>query len=227
MKKNINGDLLTLEQAYNKHKNLIASPARSYEAKGKAEGFEIEDLFSVGKIGFVEAFQKYDDKSHYRFSTYATSVIVGRIKDEIYNKSGKERIGERIKKRSREFAALELEEISVSSIRKALNMHYIYAYEVFHYLVHKDSVYLEKPLRGKTGASQICVVDTLKTKSDFTRVTVEQFKELLTDKEIIVFELLMQGFCQKEIQSILGLKRSAVNMRVVRMREKYKYMAEG
>lgn len=230
MKKNINGDLLTLEQAYNTHKRLIKDTARKYATQGKENGFPLQDLISAGKVGFVEAFNRFDERPNVRFTTYATAVMMGRIRDEIYLKNGKERIGERIKLRAREFAAMEIEDVSVKTIQKALNMHYVYAVEVLHYLMHYKPVPIEKKVgkKQKDGKKKdVYVINTLKTDSDFTRIYVEEFKSLLTEKELQVLELLLQEYTQKEIQSILGLKRSAVNMRVVKMRYKYKEMMEG
>ena len=154
---------------------------------------------------------------------------MGRIRDEIYLKNGKERIGERIKKRAREFAALELEDVSVKIIQEALNMHYVYAVEVFHYLMHYKPMSLEMRLKNKNKGDKkdVYVVNTLKKDADFTRINVEEFKSLITKKELQVLELLLQEYTQKEIQSILGLKRSTVNMRVVKMRYKYMEMLEG
>ena len=228
--KNINGQSLTLEQAYCAHYKLIKDTARKFKTQGKENGFDFQDLIGTAKVGFVEAYQRYDERPNVRFTTYATSVMMGRIRDEIYTKNGKERIGERIKQRAREFAALELKEISVQKIRETLNMHYIYAEEVFHYLMHYKPLPLEARLKNnpkRNKQKDVYVINTIIAHSDFTRIDVEEFKSLLTEKEMLVYELLMQGFCQKEIQSILGLKRSAVNMRVVKMRYKYMEMMEG
>lgn len=230
MKKNINGDLLTVEQAYRTHYKLVKDTAKKFVTQGFENGFELEDLISTGKVAFVEAFNRFDERPNVRFTTYATSVMMGRIRDEIYLKNGKERIGERIKLRAREFAAMEIEDVSVKTIQKALNMHYVYAVEVLHYLMHYKPVPIEKKVgkKQKDGKKKdVYVINTLKTDSDFTRIYVEEFKSLLTEKELQVLELLLQEYTQKEIQSILGLKRSAVNMRVVKMRYKYKEMMEG
>lgn len=227
--KNINGDLLTLEQACNTHKRLIKDTAKKFVSQGMENGFEFKDLISTATVGFIEAYHRFDERPNVRFTTYATSVMMGRLRDEIYLKNGKERIGERIKKRAREFAAMEIDDISVKSIQKALNMHYIYAVEVLHYLMHYKSVPIEKKVGKKQkdgNKKDVYVVNTLKKDSDFTRIYVEEFKSLLTQKELQVLDLLLQEYTQKEIQSILGLKRSAVNMRVVKMRYKYKEMME-
>jgi len=43
-------------------------------------GYEYEDLFQIGSLGFIKAIQNYQEKYNVKFSTYAVPMIMGEIK---------------------------------------------------------------------------------------------------------------------------------------------------
>lgn len=43
-------------------------------------GYELEDLYQIGCIGFVKAVQKFDESYNVKLSTYAVPIIIGEIK---------------------------------------------------------------------------------------------------------------------------------------------------
>lgn len=227
--KNINGQYLTLEEAYNKHRKLIVRYAEKYKVQASKVGLEVDDLISVGTIGFIEAYHKLDEQRANKFTTYATSVVIGHIKSSFYRKSGGNfMISDRIQQRAREFLATNPKDISPKTIRETMNMRPKYAYEVFFCIAFRDSVSMEMEVyTNKEDGDIVRIVDTFRSHSDFTRFDSEDIRALFTKGENEVCDLLLDGYEQKEIQSILGISRSAVGARVLRMREKYKMMMEG
>lgn len=227
--KNINGQLLTLEEACIQHKRLIEKYAKKYAWRGKEVGLELDDLISVGTVGFIEAYHKLDEERSNKFTTYATSVVIGHIKSAVYRKSGGNlMISDRIQQRAKEFMATNPTEISPRAIMKTLNMYHVYAYDVFYYIVFRDSVSMEKEIGTiKEDGEIVRVIDTFKSHADYTRFDVEDIRAVLTEGENAVCDLLLEGYTQKEIRSILGISRSAVGARVLRMRAKYNDMLEG
>lgn len=219
-RKRINGEVLTLEEAYLKHKRLIWDIAIKFAGRGKALGFEVEDLVSAGKVGFIKAYEKYNPEANKRFSTFAQPTISGYILMEVNRKDVNERMSLDVKEKAKKIAALEIEDVNVHKIMDALQIRYRYAYEVFHYLMYKESISLEKPLVVDSGGSEIYLSDALPRKEDFTRLIAADYKKLFNEKELTVCELLLQGYDQTEIKKKLGITRSAVGMRVARMREK-------
>ena len=59
------------------NQNLIYSIASYYK------GYNIEDLFQVGCIGLIEAYQNYDSSKNTKFTTYAYPYILGRISEYV------------------------------------------------------------------------------------------------------------------------------------------------
>ena len=46
----------------------------------KDKGYDIEDLYQIGTIGFIKAIQRFDTSFEVRLSTYAVPYILGEIK---------------------------------------------------------------------------------------------------------------------------------------------------
>ena len=55
---------------------LVWSIVRRFSGRG----YEIEDLYQIGSIGFIKAIQRFDTSFEVRLSTYAVPYILGEIK---------------------------------------------------------------------------------------------------------------------------------------------------
>ena len=53
---------------------------KSIVKKKKKKGFEYEDLYQLGCVGFLKAISNFDSKFGVKFSTYAVPMIAGEIK---------------------------------------------------------------------------------------------------------------------------------------------------
>lgn len=66
--------LFSVEEALNQNKNLVYSICSKYQGyKDK------EDLYQVGMIGLINAYNNFDNTKEVRFSTYAFPYIVGEV----------------------------------------------------------------------------------------------------------------------------------------------------
>lgn len=70
------GDREAMESLVIENDRLIRFVVRKYAAYGK----EYEDLYQLGRLGFVRAVEKFDFSYGTRFSTYAVPVIMGEIR---------------------------------------------------------------------------------------------------------------------------------------------------
>lgn len=223
-RKKINGQMLTLAEAYEQNFGLISEIAFKYLTYGKRLGFDHEDLISAGKIGFVKAFQKYDATTENKFSTYAYPVISGYVQMEVNRKNVNERITSGVKDMANEVIKMELEHVDIKTIMKLFKVDYSYAYEVFHYIFMRSSHHLEKRYKDESGEPRVRLIDVIGKETDLTRIFVNDYKQLLTDLEIEVYDLLAKGYTQTDIQDILGLKRTTISMRVMKMKKKLAHL---
>ncbi|SNX55393.1 RNA polymerase sporulation sigma factor SigF [Thermoanaerobacterium sp. RBIITD] len=76
IKRSKNNDKLALEKLLKENSGLIWSIVKKFSNRG----YEAEDLYQIGCIGFVKAINKFDESYNVKLSTYAVPIILGEIK---------------------------------------------------------------------------------------------------------------------------------------------------
>lgn len=71
-----NGDKDVFEKILKENNGLIWSLVKRFIGKG----YEVEDLYQIGCIGFVKAVKRFDINFNYQLSTFAVPYILGEIK---------------------------------------------------------------------------------------------------------------------------------------------------
>lgn len=71
-----NNDKQALERLIKENNGLIWSIVKKFSNRG----YEAEDLYQIGCIGFVKAINKFDKTYNVKLSTYAVPIILGEIK---------------------------------------------------------------------------------------------------------------------------------------------------
>lgn len=70
------GNNLALEELVKNNQRLIWSVVRRFYDRG----YDFEDLFQIGAIGFIKAIKNFDISYETKLSTYAVPLIIGEIK---------------------------------------------------------------------------------------------------------------------------------------------------
>ena len=120
--KNGNKDAMT--KLIEDNNGLIWSIVRRFNGRG----YDIEDLYQIGTIGFIKAIQRFDTSFEVRLSTYAVPYILGEIKRYIrddgpikVSRSIKE-LNVKILELQREFLHKYGRDISLEEISKELKI---------------------------------------------------------------------------------------------------------
>ena len=71
MKKYINGEWLSEEEAFDRHKGLIRLVCGRLQGYARRNGIEWGDLWQEASLAFVQVYRKYDTTRGTTFSTYA------------------------------------------------------------------------------------------------------------------------------------------------------------
>ncbi len=71
-----NGDEVAMSQMVENNNGLIWSVVKRF----KDRGYELEDLYQIGAIGFIKSVKKFDMNYEVKLSTYAVPYIIGEIK---------------------------------------------------------------------------------------------------------------------------------------------------
>lgn len=70
------GDAKAMEQLIEDNMGLIASIVKRF----KDRGYELEDLYQIGIMGFIKSIQRFNTEFDVKLSTYAVPYIMGEIK---------------------------------------------------------------------------------------------------------------------------------------------------
>lgn len=70
------GDETAMENLIQKNKGLIWSIVKRFQNRG----YDIEDLYQVGVIGFIKCVKRFDSSFEVKLSTYAVPYILGEVK---------------------------------------------------------------------------------------------------------------------------------------------------
>ncbi len=73
---NTNDNLKDLDSLVSENSKLIWSIVKRF----KNRGYDVEDLYQIGCIGFIKAIKKFDNSFGVKISTYAVPFIIGEIK---------------------------------------------------------------------------------------------------------------------------------------------------
>lgn len=76
MKEVQSGNIEALEELVKNNNGLIWSIVRRFLGRG----YEREDLYQIGCIGFIKSVKRFDMNLDYKLSTFAVPYIVGEIK---------------------------------------------------------------------------------------------------------------------------------------------------
>ena len=118
------GNSEVLAKLVEKNTGLIWSIVRRF----KDRGYELEDLYQIGSIGFIKAIKRFDTAFDVKLSTYAVPYILGEIKRFIRD-DGSVKVSRSVKElaaKIRDIQARYLrekgEEISISEMAKELKI---------------------------------------------------------------------------------------------------------
>ena len=71
-----NGDKDILQKIVQENQGLIWGIVKRFSGRG----YEIDDLYQIGAIGFIKAIKRFDINFEVQLSTYAVPYIMGEIK---------------------------------------------------------------------------------------------------------------------------------------------------
>lgn len=212
--KNGNEDAMT--KLVKDNQGLIWSIVRRF----KDRGYEIEDLYQIGCVGFIKSIKRFDETFDVKLSTYAVPYILGEIKRFIrddgpvkVSRSIKE-LGIKVREVQKEFLyknGYEIKIEEISTILKVPKEEIAMALDCFNSV---ESIYktidngedegisvLDRLTNNQDEANQI--VDNLTLKS-----AIEKLGE--RDKKIILLRYY-KGRTQTQVAKILGITQVQVS----------------
>ena len=213
---NVNNEEMT--KLIEDNNGLIWSIVRRFNGRG----YDIEDLYQIGTIGFIKAIQRFDTSFEVRLSTYAVPYILGEIKRYIrddgpikVSRSIKE-LNVKILELQREFLHKYGRDISLEEISKELKISKEEIAMALDSARPVDSIEDAKYKDNKTDKT-VSILEQISTGKDeeteiTNRITIKNLINELNDneKEIILLRYYKQK-TQMQVSKILGITQVQVS----------------
>lgn len=207
-----------MQKLIEQNNGLIWSIVKRFNGRG----YELEDLYQIGCLGFIKSIKRFDLTFDVKLSTYAVPYMIGEIKRHIRD-DGPVKVSRSIKELSikirelqKEYFYKKGEEITIHQIAKELKMpqeDIVLAMESSNSIESiEGSIYTNQ----KDG-NRISLLETLASKQNeeeiiTNKLTVNQLIENLEtrDKEIILLRFYKEK-TQAQVAKILGITQVQVS----------------
>lgn len=224
-----NGSKEDMTKLIEDNNGLIWSIVRRFGGRG----YDIEDLYQIGSIGFIKAIQRFDTSFEVRLSTYAVPYILGEIKRYIRD-DGPIKVSRSIKELNVKILELQKEyfnkygrDITLEEISKELKISKEEITMAMDSTRPVDSIESAKYKDNKTDKT-VSILEQISTGKDeqteiTNRITIKKLIGELDDKEkeIIMLRYYKQK-TQMQVSKILGITQVQVSRIERKVLEKMK-----
>lgn len=210
------GNEKSMDKLIRDNNGLIWSIVKRFSGRG----YELEDLYQIGSIGFIKSIKRFDTTFDVRLSTYAVPYILGEIKRFIrddgsvkVSRSIKELVV-KIKEIQERYLKEKGEEISINQIAKELKTTKEEIALALDSLNPVVSIYERTSSGDEDG---INLIDRIKSQKDeaeeiANRITVRDMISSLNDrdKKIILLRYFKNN-TQSQVAKIMGISQVQVS----------------
>ena len=190
------------------NKGLIINIARRFENRG----YDFDDLYQIGAIGFIKAVQKFDFSYNVMLSTFAVTYIIGEIK-RFLRDNGPIKISRQIKELSKKIAYEQKNNpnITIESLAQKLN---VSKEEIALALDSENSI---KSLDDRENDEEVPLIDKISTKENNEELIVNRLalKQCISNLEPrekkIIFLRYYKCQTQKKVADIIGISQVQVS----------------
>ncbi len=194
IKKAQQGDKCELEKLIKHNNGLIWSIVRRFNGRG----YELDDLYQIGCIGFIKSIKRFDTNFEVKLSTYAVPYMIGEIKRFIrddgpikVSRSIRE-LGIKIKELQKSYLIRKGREIKIEEIQEELKVTKEDISLALEVSKGVESIESATYINNKDG-NQINLIDKISTDKNE--------EEIITNK--IAIKELINGLKQNEQQVIM------------------------
>jgi|GEM_PF-5555902 len=211
------------ETYYIKNKNLIFHVLKRYKAIMEAKSLSMDDMTSIGTIGFIKGYEKFNPEFGTKFSTYGVPMIEGEIRRFLRDHNDGIKVSRSVKEIMRQIIQNDLEgqepeyiakelEVSVENVKLAIEYKGMSSLNDFAY-GDDDQVELQETLVDKSSD----FIDT-----GFVELQMI-IKDVLTEREFECFRYrYIDELPQREVGERLGVSQVQASRLLGKIKEKLK-----
>lgn len=213
MKKHRNGNNRALEELVENNQGLIWSVVRRFYDRG----YDFEDLFQIGAIGFIKAIRNFTPTYETQLSTYAVPMIIGEIKRFLRN-DGMVKVSRRLKELKYKIYVIQKEnekygkEISVEELGKELKISKEEVMEVLDFDLRIDSLDKACSEEDDTLLEEKIAFPKNEYGEILNRIEIEKGFSVLTPREKkVMYYRFYKDKKQSEIAQLLGVTQVQIS----------------
>lgn len=208
------GNQEVMTKLITENSNLIWSIVTRF----KDRGYEIEDLYQIGCIGFIKSIKRFDSNFEVRLSTYAVPYILGEVK-RFFRDDGPVKISRSIKELSyrikivqKEFINRKGRDAKVEELSKLLK---VSKEDILIAIDSSNSV--ESIDRNLNDSDDLTLMDKLKSNVDeekeiINRITIKSLMDKLDEKsKKIIMLRYFRGKTQSQVARLMGVSQVQVS----------------
>lgn len=209
-----NGDKEAMAKLIKENNGLIWSIVKRFGNRG----YELEDLYQIGSIGFIKSIKRFDTNLEVKLSTYAVPYILGEIKRFIrddgpikVSRSIKELVV-KISELQKEYIAKKGKDISINTIAKELNVSKEEIAMALDSVRPVESIYESQNSEDDTYMIDRIIQEKDETELLINKMTVkEMIKGLKEDEREIILLRYYKEKTQMQVAKILGISQVQVS----------------
>lgn len=218
IKKAQSGDKYEMEKILKENNGLIWSIVKRFNGRG----YELDDLYQIGCIGFIKSIKRFNTNYDVKLSTYAVPYMIGEIKRYIRDDGpikvsrGIKELGVKIRELQKEYLNKKGIEIKTEDIAKKLKISkedVVLALESTNIVESIDGTYYTDNKDGNS-INLIEKISSNKNEEEMitTRITLNEMIENLDkrEKEIILLRFYKEK-TQTQVAKILGITQVQVS----------------
>ena len=213
IKKAQEGDKFEMERLIRQNSGLIWSIVKRFSGRG----FELEDLYQIGCVGFIKSIKRFDTSFDVKLSTYTVPYVLGEIKRHIrdngaikVSRSIKE-LQVKIKQLQEEYKNKNEEDITIEELSKKLKISkedIAIALEASRPVESIDNTY-----KSEKGEKSISLIEKISTEDNYEDIITNKIalKDAISklepkDRKIIMLRFFKEK-TQSEVAKILGVSQ--------------------
>ena len=205
------GNRVVLNDLVEKNNGLIWSVVKRFEGRG----YDIEDIYQIGAMGFIKAIQKFDFSYNVNLSTFGVPYIIGEIK-RFLRDDGIIKVSRQIKELLVKINKIKSDyeksgkTITVEEIAKILN---VSKEEIAASLNSSNNV---ESLYDKEDEDGLCLIDKIKSSGNEEENTInrlalkEGINRLKPREKEIIFLRYYKCQTQKDVARTMGISQVQV-----------------
>lgn len=187
--------------------------ANKYMAAARAEHVEYEDLYQIGCMGLVKAYNEFKPDGGNRFNSFAFTVIQNEIRRWLLNHSDRVKVARHIKELRVKAYRLGIHDEAPELIASRTGC------TVKHAKLMQASIQARPTsMDVLNDEGQEFIHDMIGQADDLSAIEVSDFIERLPERLKLVTELRLQGMSQRQIGDQIGINQVTVGRTIFKVR---------